>query len=143
MSFRSMLQHRCRILRLEETIEDGSPIVNWAPILYPLNHIQATQPMLFRCFLDLTFIRRGKDPQWTPEAGRPADRTGVFFALGDCPLQAGDRIEMVMGPNGIFETTGAFDEAWTPRKRHHLEVGVSEVAAMLTRPQYSQQAFDG
>lgn len=139
MSFRSMLRHRCQILTLEETMENGSPVVDWVPISHPVEHPLSGQPIEYRCFMDLTFQRRGKDPQWTPEAGRPADRQGVFFALGDIPMRAGDRIKMTRGPSGIYETTGSFDEAVTPHKRHHIEVGVSEVAAMRTRPHRAQQ----
>lgn len=138
MSFRSMMKHRCQILKLQESMEDGSPVVSWVPVSYPFGHEQANQPIVYRCFLDLTFLRKGKDPQWTPEAGRPADRTGVFFSLSDVPLKAGDRIEMVKGPTGIFEIAGAFDEAVTPSKSHHLEIGVSEVATLLTRANRSQ-----
>ena len=137
MSFRSMLKHRCHILVLEETMENGSPVVAWVPLA------EDNVPIEYRCFLDLTFLRRGKDPQWTPEAGRPADRPGVFFALGDIPLRAGDRIQMVRGPEGIFETTGAFDEAWRPRGVHHIEVGVAEVAAALTRSSRARRPRDG
>jgi hypothetical protein len=120
-------------------MEDGSPVVAWGPVSYPVGHEHEGDPIPYRCFLDLTFLRRGKDPQWTPEAGRPADRSGVFFALGDIPLKAGHRIKMVKGHTGIFETSGSFDEAVTPHQRHHIEVGVSEVAAMRTRAEHAQQ----
>jgi hypothetical protein len=105
MSFRAMLKHRCRVLSMSESSEDGVPVIGW-------DYVRTNgQPAEYRCFLDLNFIRRGKDPQWTPEAGRPADRTGVFFA---------------------------FDEAWTPSVRHHIEIGVIEVASQMARVQYRQ-----
>lgn len=130
MSFKSLLKHRCIILRLVETAQDGSPVFEWQPIT------QADGTTQVRCFLDLNFIRRGKDPIWTPEAGRPSDRSGVLFIT--TPVKSGDRIQMVKGPAGMFEIQGAVDEAWTPSAQHHLEIGVKEVAVQIARGQYSQ-----
>jgi hypothetical protein len=138
MSYRAMMKHRCQILLMAETAENGVPVIGWSPVLDTLG-----QPAIFPCFLDLNFIRKGKDPQWTPEAGRPADRSGVFFALGDIPLKSGDRIQMVAGPAGTFLAEGAFDEAWTPRARHHIEIGVVEVAGQIARAQYVQPPSGG
>jgi hypothetical protein len=135
MSFSAMLKHRCQILTMAESTEDGSPVIGWVPL--PVSDTDTT-PAVFACFLDLNFIRSGKDPQWTAEAGRPADRTGVFFGFGDIPLRSGDRILMVRGPSGTFVAEGAFDEAWTPRGRHHIEIGVVEVAGQIARAQYTQ-----
>lgn len=131
-----MLKHRCRILKMTEESLDGSPVIGWTPV--PIDTFSNPSPAEYACFLDLTFIRRGKDPQWTAEAGRPADRSGVFFALADIPLTSGDRIQMVKGPAGTFVAEGAFDEAWTPDGRHHIEVGVVEVAGQIARAQYTQ-----
>lgn len=133
MSYNALLKHRCQILRMSETAEDGVPVLGWSPLADDQD-----QPLTFRCFLDLNFIRRGKDPQWTPEAGRPADRSGVFFGQGSIPLRSGDRIKMTRGPAGTFEAQGAFDEAWTPCERHHIEIGVVEVAGQIARAQYAQ-----
>lgn len=129
-----MLKHRCRVLSMSEESEDGVPVIGWDYV-----RDASAQPAEFRCFLDLNFIRRGKDPQWTAEAGRPADRSGVFFAMGDIPLRSGNRIEMTRGPEGTFVAEGAFDEAWTPSARHHIEIGVLEVASQIARVQYRQQ----
>jgi hypothetical protein len=137
MSFRATLKHRCQVLRLTETAEDGVPITDWSPLTDGYGN-----DVTYRCFLDLTFMRRGKDAMWTPEAGRPADRTGVFFAMGDIPIRSGDRIVMTRGPVGTFLVEGAFDEAWTPRQRHHIEIGVVEVAGQIARAQYSQKGPD-
>lgn len=84
-----------------------------------------------RCFLDLNFIRRGKDPLWTPEAGRPSDRSGVLFVEASANVKSGDRLRMTRGPHGVFQVEGAVDEAWTPTRMHHLELGVVEVGAPL------------
>jgi len=112
-----MLRHRCHILRLVETTNDGSPVHSW----------ETVTETAIRCFLDLNFIRKGKDPIWTQEAGRPQDRSGVWFALNDAPIKSGDRIKMVKGPTGTFKVEGALDEAWRPTDLHHLEIGVQEV----------------
>src|SRR5438067_694123 len=113
MSFRAMLKHRCQVLRLAETSEDGMPVLAYQAVQGFGGAIE------YRCFLDLTFMRQGKDQQWTKEAARPADRRGVLFADGAIPLRSGDRVLMTRGPLGTFETEGAFDEAWTPKRRHH------------------------
>ena len=80
-----------------------------------------------RLFLDLGFIRMGKDPVWTPEAGRPSERTGVAFFLVSAPLKVGDWIKMTKGPEGVFEIGPAVDEPWRPTSKHHLEVSVREI----------------
>lgn len=128
MSYRSLLKHRCSVIELVESVTDGSPVMTW--------NVKATD---VRCYLDLNFIRKGKDPMWTPEGGRPADRSGVLFLLGDAPVKSGDHILMTKGPAGTFSLEGAFDEAWQPSKRHHIEIGVVEVAAQLSRGMFSQQ----
>lgn len=128
MSYKSMLQHRCNVLGLVE-LETG---VTWE-----------VKSENIRCFLDLNFIRRGKDPMWTPEAGRPADRSGVLFLLGDAPIKSGDRILMTKGPSGMFSIEGAIDEAWQPFAKHHIEVGVLEVATQMQRPKYNQRTPRG
>lgn len=122
MSFRALLKHRCTLVRLKMVAVNGSPISTWEPVEENV-----------RCFIDLNFIRKGKDPFWTEQAGRPADRTGVLFLLGDTPIKSGDRVIISKGPKGSFSVEGAIDEVWTPSKLHHLEVGVREVATQLAR----------
>lgn len=117
-----MLQHRCTVKRLTETFENGMPIHQWVEV--------ATN---VRCFVDLNFVRLGKDPTWTPEAGRPSDRSGVAFFLGKAPIKNGDHIVMTRGPSGTFSLEAAIDEAWQPRKKHHLEVSIKEVPAQISR----------
>lgn len=116
MSYRTMLKHRCSITRLVESSTNGYVTFNWVPI-------QTNVP----CFLDLTFIRMGKDAMWTPEAGRPADRTGVWFGMPKVDVQSGDQVVMTKGPLGTFQIEGAVDEVWRPQDFHHLELGVKEV----------------
>lgn len=84
-----------------------------------------------RCFVDLTFIRKGRDPQWTPESGRPADRSGVLFLLPTADVRSGDRFQVVKGPPGTFEIQGALDDAWKPTSLHHKEYGLVEVPSSV------------
>lgn len=116
MSYKSMMKHRCSILRQDVDLTSGSPIYDWVVVKANV-----------RCFVDLNFIRNGKDQMWTPEAGRPTERTGVAFFLGTAPIKNGDWIKVTKGPYGIFELQAAVDEAWRPTDKHHLEVGVQEV----------------
>lgn len=120
MSYRSMLRHRCTVLRLKETFVRGIPVHDWVPVAVNVS-----------CFVDLNFVRLGKDPTWTPEAGRPTTRTGVGFFLAGAPLRSGDRIRMTKGPSGTFSLDGALDEAWRPTAKHHMEVSLKEVPSQL------------
>ena len=129
-----MLRHRCQLLRLDQEATVGSPIFGYQPLL-----ADDGSPLQLRCFLDLNYIRQGKDPLWTPEAGRPTDRTGVWFGLPSAPVHFGDRIKMTVGPLGTFEIESAIDESWTPTAEHHLEIGVKEVAAQRTRATITPQ----
>lgn len=124
MSYKSMLRHRCTILRQQVDLESGSPVYQWVEV--------ATN---VRCFLDLNFIRAGKDPMWTAEAGRATERSGVGFFMGNAPLKNGDWIKMTRGPQGIFQCEAAVDEAWRPTDLHHLEVGVKEIPQVLAQGQ--------
>lgn len=126
-----MLKHRAKILRLTETKVNGYVNTSWTTVKVT----PATTPptdLTILCFLDLNFIRKGKDPVWSPEAGRTGDRTGVLFAMPDAPLMPGDRVLMTRGPVGTFAIEMAVDEAWRPDDMHHLEIGVVEVAKSLT-----------
>lgn len=121
MSYRAMMKQRCDVLRLTVTQLNGYESQVWV-----------TVKTGERCFLDLGFIRQGKDPQWTPEAGRAADRSGVLFTLPTTTIRPGDRIKMTKGPVGTFAVEGAIDEAWRPTDKHHVELGVTEVAKAIT-----------
>ena len=149
MSFRSMLAHRCKLVEAVETSTDGSSVYTWQTVKMVSS---GTPDLIVPCFLDLNFIRKGKDSQWVEAAGRPKDRTGVLFlparvyngaAWVDLPVESGMRIEMTKGPAGMFSIEGALDEAWTPRKRHHLEFGVIEVASVVKRAQYVGEGRGG
>lgn len=131
MSFTSMLAHRCRLIAPVETSVDGSSVYTWQTV---------SGADSVSCFLDLNFLRKGKDSQWVEAAGRPKDRTGVIFFKGSQVVKSGWRIEideeaypLTRGPKGMFSIEGALDEAWTPRKKHHLEFGVIEVATAIKR----------
>lgn len=123
MSFRALLRQRCTIKRLNQTDVDGAPAYNWTTVKENV-----------RCFVDLSYQRPGKDPGWSPEAGRPADRAGVLFMLPTEPLKPGDRIVVTRGePRGTFEVLGALDTVpQASRGRvHHIEVGIEEVAQAI------------
>lgn len=123
MSLRSLLVHRAEVLRLATTNVDGAATYDWDSL------------GVVPCRVDLSFIRSGKDPVWTPEAGRPADRTGVAFFAAGADVLPGDRIFMVAGGvEGTFELQGTLDFVQDRRGRtHHLECGVIEVAKPLGR----------
>lgn len=121
MSFNGMLAHRCTLLALTSTFVDGVARTDWTPVATSV-----------RCFLDLNFIRKGKDPMWTPEAGRPSDRSGVLFVSSNV-VKSGMRVRMTKGPTGTFLIEGAVDEAWSPKRMHHLEVGVVEVPSQISK----------
>lgn len=120
MSYKAMLRHRCTVKRLQETFVNGMPVHNYVVVATGV-----------RCFIDLNFVRLGKDPTWTVEAGRPSDRTGVGFFMGSAPIQNGDRITITRGPTGTFSLEAAVDEAWRPSSKHHLEVSIKEVPRQL------------
>jgi hypothetical protein len=105
---------------MNETDVDGAPTYDWVAIKTNV-----------RCFLDLSYQRPGKDPGWTPEAGRPADRSGVLFLQDGEPLKPGDRVVITRGePKGTFEALGALDTVpqATRGRVHHIEAYVQEVA---------------
>ncbi len=119
-----MLKQRCTLLELSEAFVNGIPQSDWVPVAENV-----------KCFLDLNFIRRGKDPMWTPEAGRVSVRSGVLFLDGSAAVKSGMRVKMTFGPTGTFLIEGAVDEAWRPTSKHHLEVGVTEVPSQITKGQ--------
>ena len=143
MSFSSMLAHRCVLVDSRETSVDGSSVYSWQIVQ------SGGVNLILPCFLDLNFLRKGKDLMWVEAAGRPSDRTGVIFFKGSAPVKSGMRILIdppdptavppivgitgTRGPRGAFSIEGALDEAWTPRKKHHLEFGVIEVATVISR----------
>lgn len=121
MSYESLLVHRCTVLRLDEVNVDGSVNYTWVPTKMNV-HLR----------IDLSFQRRGKDPDWIAEAGRPSDRTGVAFFLRGEAVMPGDRITMTTGPAGTFELQGSKDHVpGHLGDEHHLEIGVQEVAQPL------------
>jgi hypothetical protein len=117
MSFNGMLKHRGQPYRLVETQVNGYSAMSWVALAESVP-----------CFLDLNFLRPGKDPAWTPEAGRPSKRSGVLFVKSSAGLVPGDRVKMLRGPSGVFQVNGAVDEAWRPTSHHHSELSVEEVA---------------
>jgi hypothetical protein len=122
MSLRALLTHRCTIKRGEATVVDGVESYAWKTVATAV-----------RCRIDLTFIRLGKDPQWSPEAGRSPDRTGVAFFFPDASVKVGYRIAMTAGGiEGTFEIKD-IDHTQGRRHTHHLECGVQEVPGPIAR----------
>jgi len=122
MSYRNLLKMRCRILESTQSQQDGMTYNSWTPIL---------DGDSVRCFLDLGFIRAGKDPVWTPDTKTAQNRSGVLFLPPNSEAVPGNRVQMVHGPTGTFEIKSSLDEAWTPRKLHHLECYVEEIDRVL------------
>lgn len=120
MALLNLLKQRCTVQRLSDVQFDGLISTQW------------TQVADLRCFLDLSYIRSGKDPVWTPDSGRAQNRSGVLFLPPGANVEPGDRIVMTKGPSGTFVVQSALDEAWTPRKLHHLECYVTEVDRVYT-----------
>lgn len=121
MSLRNLLRMRCDVQRVTDVQIDGLVKQSWSVV-------ESNQ----RCFLDLNFIRAGKDPVWVPDSGTAQNRSGVLFIAPETQARPGDRIHMILGPTGTFEISSAMDEAWTPKKLHHLECFVIEVNRMYT-----------
>lgn len=128
MSFLGLMKHRCDIYDLNKVVVDGAMETQFVRVAKDV-----------RCYLDLSFIRKGKDPMWTPEAGRPADRSGVLFLASTGGIKSGQRIEMTRGPEGQFEILGAIDLIYRRDRPHHYEVGVIERATSLYRRENSQE----
>jgi hypothetical protein len=124
MSYRSLMKHRVTVKHLQLTNISGMADQEWVTVA-------SNVP----CFIDLQYIRMGKDPMWTPEAGRPSERTGVLFLQARVLVHSGDRFTITRGPAGTFTVEGADDEIWTPRRKHHYELGIKEVGSMLVKPQ--------
>lgn len=123
MSFNSLLKHRCTVQRNELDLSTGSAELTWTDI-------KENVP----CFIDLMFLRSGRDPVWSPEAGRAAPRAGVAFFHAKAPIRNGDRIVVTTGPQGTFTLEMSIDEARSPSRLAHLEVFVHGLPAQLDIP---------
>lgn len=113
---------RCRIMETIAGNQDGMAFRSWAPIAGGDN---------VRCFLDLNFIREGRDPVWTPDSKTAQNRKGVLFLPPGSTAMPGNRVQMIKGPTGTFEIMSSLDEAWTVDKLHHLECFVQEIDRAL------------
>jgi len=121
MSFQGLLTHRMTVKHLEIFDVDGIPAMDWRTVSTGEH-----------CRVDLSFIRSGKDPQWTPEAGRPADRTGVLYVMPASKAKVGDRLVFTLGPRGTFLVEGVFEEILGRKGTvDHLEIGIREVAPAI------------
>lgn len=130
MSLKSLLVHRCEVQRNSIDLSSGSAEMTWRTIKPNVS-----------LYLDLFFLRQGKDPVWTPEVGRPAERAGVAFFNYNAPIKNGDRILITKGPakGSYFTLEMAIDEAWTPSRRHHLEVFVKSLPKQLEEQPYDER----
>lgn len=125
MSYNNNLKMYCEVLEQVETRIGSMPTMTWQTV---------PGADRVRCFLDLFFIRPGKDPVWNPDTGRASNRAGVLFVKASTDLVPGNRIKMLVGPSGTFLIDKVIDEAWSPKKptrRHHIEVYVTEVDRAL------------
>lgn len=120
MSYKAMLKHRVDVMEQTIDLDSGSPSYGWSVVASNV-----------KCFIDLNFVRTGKDQVWTPESGRSTDRVGVAFFMGDAPLKIGQWVKVTKGPSGVFSLESGIDEAWTPHRKHHLEVSIREIPQML------------
>lgn len=129
---RHLFHSTAEVIRLSSALDNGTPIITWtkvAAVVDPLHGI----PGEFRCRLDLTFIRPGKDQPMAAVAGRAPDRVGVLFFDPTPHVLAGDRIRLVAGPvSGTFEIRTIPDPAIDLALVHHMEVQVIEVAQQVT-----------
>lgn len=119
MSYAGLLGHRVTIYRLTQGDVDGQTSYTW--------DIVATN---VPAFVDTSFIRIGKDPTWTEEAGRSPDRSGVAFFKYAANVNPGDRVQVTRGPAGQFEIISK-DPVWAPTRASHVECGIAEVSSQL------------
>lgn len=104
-------------------VQDGMASVQWVDV-------PGIDP--FRCRLDLTFLRPGKDIPIAQEAGVVQDRIGVLFCSNLIPLQAGYRIVTLEGPiTGTFDIRAIPDVAVAYAAGHHTEVQIIETPQQL------------
>jgi hypothetical protein len=123
MGFRDLLTHRAKVMRAQMVVSDGLESYDWVTVASRV-----------RCRVDLQYIRPGRDPQWTPEAGRQTDRTGVAFFEANAPVKVGDRVVVLTPPGGTFLVEGSVDAVLgRDGKVHHLECGVREVPGPMAR----------
>lgn len=102
----------------QTVVQDGMASVQWVDV-------PGIDP--FRCRLDLTFLRPGKDIPVAQEAGVVTDRIGVLFCSNTIPLKAGYRIVTLEGPiTGTFDIRAVPDVAVAYAWAHHIEVQVIE-----------------
>jgi hypothetical protein len=122
MSFRGLLAHRGTLQRPETTNVDGVATYDWVTVATGVP-----------CRVDLSFIRNGKDPRWSPEAGRVEDRTGVAFFPPEVAVASGQRLILTGGGiTGTFRLDGNVEEIIGRRDSiHHREVGITEVPGPL------------
>jgi hypothetical protein len=124
LAYRNLLVHRVTVKRPTTSVIDGATQYTWKTIA-------SSVP----CRLDLSYLRPGKDPQWTPEAGRATDRTGVAFFLTSAPVKVGDRLvaDDTGGITGTFLVEGSIDTVQGRHRAHHVECGVKEVPGPQAR----------
>jgi hypothetical protein len=109
--------------KTQTVVQDGMASVQWVDV-------PGIAP--FRCRLDLTFLRPGKDIPVAQEAGVMQDRIGVLFCSASVPLKAGYRIVTISGPvTGTFDIRAIPDVAVDYSSGHHVEVQIIETPQNL------------
>ncbi len=132
---RHLFNSRCEVLRINATMTDGAPTVDWNKVDFILDPYLGVSGELL-CRLDLQFLRPGRDTLPPLVAGRAQDRFGVMFLSATTKLRSGDRVRTLTGPvTGTFEIRNVPDPAvGMGRTPHHFEVQVIEVAQSVDQP---------
>lgn len=123
MSYASLLKHRCSLLELHEVLVGQLAGADWVAVMEDLP-----------CFVDLRPLS-SRDPMWTAESARTSEAQGVLFlhARANGIAKSGMRVRITRGPGEFFQITGAVEEAWTPRRLHHIEAGIEEIGNPLAK----------
>ncbi len=132
---RHLFNTRAEVLRMTATMSHGSPTVDWNKVDVIIDARLGVSGELM-CWLDLNFLRPGKDAPPPVVAGRALDRIGVMFFSATDRLKSGDRIRCLSGPvTGTFEIRNNPDPAISFRTTpHHFEVQIIEVAQSVDQP---------
>lgn len=126
MSYKGLLRDRVEVWRATTDTTDlstGSAVTTYNPVYTNV-----------RCNLDLQYIRKGRDPVWTPEASTtPQLRKGVAFFLLTADVQDGDRLKWTKGGSGVFTVERGVDTVRRPGMDHHIEIWIEEIAPQIAR----------
>lgn len=114
---------------MSAVMTNGTPTVDWNKVDFIIDSRLGVSGELM-CWLDLNFLRPGKDAPPPVVAGRAMDRIGLMLFSPTSRLKSADRVRCIDGPvTGTFEIRNNPDPAISRRPRaHHYEVQIIEVA---------------